>query len=149
MTVSCLRGPAPIGLSYQKPSFMVQNLWLRRFNIVPTFNIRPAGINLQIQSNCLTRKQSNVIFSPARKRKLMMRQLNPVAQFFFKLQSTFSTLVHCQYWLNGTERQMWTFAKIRRRFTSGTGGGETNTRLQRRGRNFWPTAILQFLVYAR
>jgi hypothetical protein len=33
-------------ISYQKPHFLVQILWLHRFNTVPTFDIRLAGLNL-------------------------------------------------------------------------------------------------------
>ena len=35
-------------ISYQKPCFLVQILRLHRFDLVPTYKIRPAGVNFQI-----------------------------------------------------------------------------------------------------
>ncbi len=55
-------------ISYQKPNFMVQILWLCRFDKVPTFNIRPAGTNLQIRPIVLQENNQMPIFSHTRAR---------------------------------------------------------------------------------
>ena len=75
-------------ISYQKPCFLVQILRLHRFDLVPTYKIRPAGVNFQIWqfmlsvsvTNCFTRKWSTVDFFLACKRESPMWQLNLVVQ---------------------------------------------------------------------
>jgi hypothetical protein len=64
-TPTTLTGFHPVwDISYQKPSFLVQILRLRRLDIVPTFNIRPAGANLQIRPIVLQENNQMLIFSP-------------------------------------------------------------------------------------
>ncbi len=50
-------------ISYQKPCFLVQILWLFRFEKVPMFNIRPAGTNLWIRPIVL-QENDNTSFFP-------------------------------------------------------------------------------------
>ncbi len=49
-------------ISYQKHCFLVQILWLRRFDKAPTYNIRLAGANLQIWPIVLQENNQTSIF---------------------------------------------------------------------------------------
>ncbi len=51
-------------ISYKKLNSLVQILRLHRFDIVPTFNIRPAGANLQIPQIVLQENDQTSIFFP-------------------------------------------------------------------------------------
>jgi hypothetical protein len=65
MKILMMTGFHPVwDISYQKPCFLVQILQLCRFNSVPTYKIRPAGANLQIQPIVLQETDRMLIFFP-------------------------------------------------------------------------------------